>query len=61
MSTRHELIEMPVTNYPSSSWARTVGWVCSCGKRGEISDGRMGATFKRARSAHRRHVAAAIK
>lgn len=54
----HALVSLPVTNYPGSQWARKVGWVCECGKSGEINDGRIGATIKRARSAHKRHVAA---
>lgn len=58
---QHTLADLVTTNYPNSVYARRIEWVCLCGKTGAIEDGQMGATYKRARSAHRRHVAAATK
>lgn len=48
-------------NYPRAAYAQRVEWACSCGKKGAAHDGQQPATLRRARSAHRRHVAAAAK
>jgi hypothetical protein len=57
----HTLADLVAINYPSSIYARRIEWKCLCGKSGAIEDGQIGATYKRARSAHKRHVAAATK
>lgn len=53
---QHELTHFDATYYPQSEWVRTVTWNCSCGKSGTVSDGKRGATYKRARAAHKSHV-----
>jgi hypothetical protein len=59
-SERH-VMSHRVINYSNSVYARRVEWACSCGKTGGVDDGQQPATLRRARSAHRRHVAAATK
>lgn len=50
-----------VINYPRTSYPHTVRWTCTCGKIGQVIDGaRGGASIRRARTAHKRHVAHAF-
>lgn len=55
----HKITGYEVENYPSSSYARKVAAVCSCGKKCTVTDGRLGATRKRAKAAHTRHATSA--
>lgn len=50
--------QFEVVNYPNAQYAAKVVWKCSCGKQGQVHDGIHVASVRRARSAHKRHVAA---
>ena len=50
-----------VVQYPGVQYTAKVVWKCACGKRGQVNDGIHAASIRRARSAHRRHVAAVTK
>lgn len=60
-TTTHKVADLKTINYPRSGWTARIEWTCTCGKTGAVNDGRMAPTLSRARSAHRRHVAAATR
>lgn len=61
VKVEHKIVNIEVENYPRSEYPRRVTYTCTCGKQGTVNDGRVAASYRSARAAHRRHVAAASK
>lgn len=57
----HKLISIEFQTYPSSNYAKSVTYVCECGRRGTLNDGRNAPTRRRAETAHAAHAAKAAR